>query len=196
MQRLLEPLLQPVSYQFKLVTDAVGPAEDPEESQRPLLSRSSQCLQPYFLSPSFPGCRVNCTPSRELLRDAPLVSALIERKKKVSLERRGMSEPRPAPNHHLTHSLSLSFFLTSPALPIMPRVDINPSSGPLSVHYTISTPEKQSATEINPAFPTILFLHPVFVPSEIWEGESCTRLEVLGWEKGGGEGERDERRSE
>jgi len=54
----------------------------------------------------------------------------------------------------------------------MPKVEINPSSGPLTVFYTISTPEDPNATEINPALPTILFLHPVFCPSEIWEGES------------------------
>ncbi|KAL7417544.1 Alpha/Beta hydrolase protein [Mrakia frigida] len=53
----------------------------------------------------------------------------------------------------------------------MPKVEINPSSGPLTVFYTISTPENANATEINPSLPTILFLHPVFCPSEIWEGQ-------------------------
>ena len=58
----------------------------------------------------------------------------------------------------------------------MPKVEINPSSGPLTVFYTISTPENPNATEINPSLPTILFLHPVFCPSEIWEGESSLVL--------------------
>lgn len=42
--------------------------------------------------------------------------------------------------------------------------------GPLNVCYFISTPKAHDATEIEPDVPTILFLHPSFVGSQIYEG--------------------------
>ncbi|PPQ69671.1 hypothetical protein CVT24_001204 [Panaeolus cyanescens] len=45
----------------------------------------------------------------------------------------------------------------------MPFIKIKSSSGPLDVHYTISTPTCENAQGIDPSLPTLLFLHPVYV---------------------------------
>ncbi|KAJ7050964.1 Alpha/Beta hydrolase protein [Mycena amicta] len=45
----------------------------------------------------------------------------------------------------------------------MPQVSIHSAGGHLDVAYTISTPTSPNAKTINPALPTILLLHPLFL---------------------------------
>lgn len=54
----------------------------------------------------------------------------------------------------------------------MPQIPISPSAGPFVVNYEISTPSTSSASEIDPAYPTLLMLHGGLMPSEFWDGES------------------------
>ncbi|KAJ6528259.1 Alpha/Beta hydrolase protein [Mycena vulgaris] len=45
----------------------------------------------------------------------------------------------------------------------MPHISITSTGGPLSVAYTISTPTNSSAKAIDPALPTVVLLHPLYV---------------------------------
>ncbi|KAE9392387.1 alpha/beta-hydrolase [Gymnopus androsaceus JB14] len=49
----------------------------------------------------------------------------------------------------------------------MPTIKIDKlAGGPITFNYTISTPTSSSAKKIDPKLPTVLFLHPVYVPSQ------------------------------
>lgn len=50
----------------------------------------------------------------------------------------------------------------------MPQVEIQSSSGPAVINYTISTPSSENANSIDPSIPTVLFLHPVYVAQVIF----------------------------
>ncbi|KAJ4493314.1 alpha/beta-hydrolase [Lentinula lateritia] len=51
----------------------------------------------------------------------------------------------------------------------MPSIKIDQlAGGPVTFRYTISTPTSNSAKKIDPKLPTVLFLHPVFVPQEVF----------------------------
>ncbi|KAJ3984126.1 alpha/beta-hydrolase [Lentinula detonsa] len=51
----------------------------------------------------------------------------------------------------------------------MPTIKIDKlAGGPITFHYTIATPSSNSAKKIDPKLPTVLFLHPVFVPQEVF----------------------------
>ncbi|KAF9010219.1 alpha/beta-hydrolase [Cyathus striatus] len=50
----------------------------------------------------------------------------------------------------------------------MPHIDVKTVTGTVSFHYTISTPVCESAQAIDPALPTIIFLHPVYLAQVIY----------------------------
>ncbi|EIM92308.1 alpha/beta-hydrolase [Stereum hirsutum FP-91666 SS1] len=50
----------------------------------------------------------------------------------------------------------------------MPFVEISNSNGPARVNYTISTPTNPSAPSIDPSLPTLFFIHPVYIPQQIF----------------------------
>ncbi|KAJ7120269.1 alpha/beta-hydrolase [Mycena epipterygia] len=50
----------------------------------------------------------------------------------------------------------------------MPLIHLETSTGPGSFHYTISTPTNASTTAIVQGTPTVLLIHPVYVPSHIF----------------------------
>ncbi|KAF8155557.1 Alpha/Beta hydrolase protein [Crassisporium funariophilum] len=50
----------------------------------------------------------------------------------------------------------------------MPHVKIKTPSGPVSVSYTISTPDSENAQAIDPTLPTVLFLHPIYIAHEVF----------------------------
>ncbi|KAF5365553.1 hypothetical protein D9757_010902 [Collybiopsis confluens] len=51
----------------------------------------------------------------------------------------------------------------------MPSVKIDKlPGGPITFSYTIATPSSNSAKKIDPRLPTVLFLHPVYVPQEVF----------------------------
>nr|AOR51847.1 alpha -beta hydrolase [Phaffia rhodozyma] len=50
----------------------------------------------------------------------------------------------------------------------MPYVKINSNTGTQNIYYNISTPTEASADQIDPTRPTVLFLHPIFIASEIF----------------------------
>ncbi|KAF8906760.1 Alpha/Beta hydrolase protein [Gymnopilus junonius] len=50
----------------------------------------------------------------------------------------------------------------------MPYVKISPPTGPLNVFYSISTPRNHDAESVIPDVPTILFLHPLYIPQQIF----------------------------
>lgn len=54
----------------------------------------------------------------------------------------------------------------------MPFVEISNSNGPARVNYTISTPTNPSAPSIDPSLPTLFFIHPVYIPQQIFHRES------------------------
>ncbi|TFK38041.1 Alpha/Beta hydrolase protein [Crucibulum laeve] len=51
----------------------------------------------------------------------------------------------------------------------MPYIKVKTTSGLVNFHYTISTPTCTSAQAINPSLPTIIFLHPVYIPQAIFQ---------------------------
>ena len=51
----------------------------------------------------------------------------------------------------------------------MHQVKIESSSGEALLSYTISTPKVNDAERIDPALPTIIFLHPVYVSQHIFQ---------------------------
>ncbi|KAJ3508516.1 hypothetical protein NLJ89_g5709 [Agrocybe chaxingu] len=53
----------------------------------------------------------------------------------------------------------------------MPFVKISPPTGPLNVSYSISTPESHKAKSIICGLPTVLFLHPVYIPQQVFEAQ-------------------------
>ncbi|KAF9057183.1 alpha/beta-hydrolase [Panaeolus papilionaceus] len=53
----------------------------------------------------------------------------------------------------------------------MPFIELNPPTGPLKVFYSISTPRRHDAHSIIPELPTILFLHPIYMPQQIFEAQ-------------------------
>ncbi|CAA7270262.1 unnamed protein product [Cyclocybe aegerita] len=53
----------------------------------------------------------------------------------------------------------------------MPFVKISPPTGPLNVSYSISTPESHNAETILHGLPTVLFLHPVYMPQQVFEAQ-------------------------
>ncbi|KAF9566550.1 alpha/beta-hydrolase [Agrocybe pediades] len=57
----------------------------------------------------------------------------------------------------------------------MPYVKISPPTGPLNVFYSISTPLHHDADAIIPGIPTILFIHPVYMPQQIFEAQFSDR---------------------
>ncbi|KAF5370063.1 hypothetical protein D9758_001386 [Tetrapyrgos nigripes] len=50
----------------------------------------------------------------------------------------------------------------------MPTVKVNSSTGKTEFRYTISTPKSASAKSIEKGLPTVLFLHGVYIPQEIF----------------------------
>ncbi|KIY68819.1 alpha/beta-hydrolase [Cylindrobasidium torrendii FP15055 ss-10] len=57
----------------------------------------------------------------------------------------------------------------------MPTIKIKPTAGTLHVSYNISTPTNTNAKTIDPKLPTILFLHPVYIASELFHGQFADR---------------------
>ncbi|KAJ7634601.1 Alpha/Beta hydrolase protein [Roridomyces roridus] len=51
----------------------------------------------------------------------------------------------------------------------MPQIKIKSGSGSASIHYTISTPKNASAKSIDKTLPTVLFIHPVYIASELFQ---------------------------
>ncbi|KAF8162449.1 Alpha/Beta hydrolase protein [Mycena galopus ATCC 62051] len=51
----------------------------------------------------------------------------------------------------------------------MPEVKIKSSAGSATIHYTISTPKNPSVKSIDKTLPTVLFIHPVYIASELFE---------------------------
>ncbi|KAK7044845.1 AB hydrolase-1 domain-containing protein [Favolaschia claudopus] len=51
----------------------------------------------------------------------------------------------------------------------MPDIKIKSSAGSANIHYTISTPGNASAKSIDKNIPTVIFIHPVYIASEIFE---------------------------
>lgn len=54
----------------------------------------------------------------------------------------------------------------------MPYVDLHPPSGPIKLFYYLATPESHNADSLLPGVPTVLFLHPTAVASQIYEGRA------------------------
>ncbi|KAH6910703.1 Alpha/Beta hydrolase protein [Coprinopsis sp. MPI-PUGE-AT-0042] len=50
----------------------------------------------------------------------------------------------------------------------MPTVSANPSGGPITFNYKISTPTCPSADSIDPSLPTVLLLHPIYMEHHFW----------------------------
>ncbi|KAF9467889.1 alpha/beta-hydrolase [Collybia nuda] len=50
----------------------------------------------------------------------------------------------------------------------MPHIAITSTSGPASIHYTISTPSNASANKIDENLPTLIFIHPVYIAQTIF----------------------------
>ncbi|KAF9058558.1 alpha/beta-hydrolase [Rhodocollybia butyracea] len=51
----------------------------------------------------------------------------------------------------------------------MPSIKVfQVASGPVAFNYTISTPTSNSTKQIDPNLPTVLFLHPVAIPQEVF----------------------------
>lgn len=50
----------------------------------------------------------------------------------------------------------------------MPEVTLKTPTGRVEFSYVISTPTQASAPSIDPALPTVLFLHPVYVGKIIY----------------------------
>ncbi|KIY68529.1 alpha/beta-hydrolase [Cylindrobasidium torrendii FP15055 ss-10] len=57
----------------------------------------------------------------------------------------------------------------------MPVVKTKSSAGSLQVHYTISTPTASDSKTIDPRLPTLLFLHPVYMASDLWHMQFADR---------------------
>ncbi|KAJ7084516.1 Alpha/Beta hydrolase protein [Mycena belliarum] len=57
----------------------------------------------------------------------------------------------------------------------MPDLKIKTPTGTIVFNYVISTPSKASASSINPALPTILFLHPVYLGKIIYHQQFADR---------------------
>ncbi|KAH8829308.1 Alpha/Beta hydrolase protein [Flagelloscypha sp. PMI_526] len=53
----------------------------------------------------------------------------------------------------------------------MPSVKVKTSCGPLNIAYHISTPKSTSAKSIDKNLPCVLFLHPVYIASDIWQNQ-------------------------
>jgi len=53
----------------------------------------------------------------------------------------------------------------------MSKVSLKTSGGDIAFRYNICTPLSSAATRIDPSLPTILFLHPVYLASEVFHGE-------------------------
>ncbi|KAJ7800387.1 Alpha/Beta hydrolase protein [Mycena olivaceomarginata] len=51
----------------------------------------------------------------------------------------------------------------------MPEVRIKSSAGSANIHYTLSTPSSPSAKSIDKNLPTVIFIHPVYIASELFE---------------------------
>ncbi|KAJ6557950.1 Alpha/Beta hydrolase protein [Mycena capillaripes] len=51
----------------------------------------------------------------------------------------------------------------------MPQVKIKSIAGSGNFHYTISTPKNPSAKSIDKNLPTVLFIHPVYIASELFQ---------------------------
>ncbi|KAJ6487739.1 Alpha/Beta hydrolase protein, partial [Mycena sanguinolenta] len=51
----------------------------------------------------------------------------------------------------------------------MPQIKIKSSAGSANIHYTIATPKNPSAKAIDKGLPTIIFIHPVYIASHIFE---------------------------
>ncbi|KAJ7150140.1 Alpha/Beta hydrolase protein [Mycena crocata] len=51
----------------------------------------------------------------------------------------------------------------------MPQVKVKSIAGSGNFHYTISTPKNPSAKAIDKALPTVLFIHPVYIASELFQ---------------------------
>ncbi|KAJ7247934.1 Alpha/Beta hydrolase protein [Mycena haematopus] len=51
----------------------------------------------------------------------------------------------------------------------MPTVKIKSSAGSANIYYSISTPKSPSAKAIDKSLPTVIFIHPVYIASEIFE---------------------------
>ncbi|KAF7316120.1 AB hydrolase-1 domain-containing protein [Mycena indigotica] len=51
----------------------------------------------------------------------------------------------------------------------MPSVKVKSIAGSATIHYTISTPKNPSAKSIDKNIPTVIFLHPVYIASELFE---------------------------
>nr|GAT46118.1 predicted protein [Mycena chlorophos] len=51
----------------------------------------------------------------------------------------------------------------------MPTVKVKSIAGSGTFHYTISTPKHSSAKAIDKSLPTVIFLHPVYIASELFE---------------------------
>ncbi|KAL1749064.1 Alpha/Beta hydrolase protein [Schizophyllum fasciatum] len=50
----------------------------------------------------------------------------------------------------------------------MPQVDLKTASGPVSMQYFLATPANSDARRIDPARPTVLLIHSVFIGAEIF----------------------------
>ena len=53
----------------------------------------------------------------------------------------------------------------------MSTVSLKTSGGEIAFRYNICTPSSSAATRVDPSLPTILFLHPVYLASEVFHGE-------------------------
>ncbi|KAJ7731906.1 Alpha/Beta hydrolase protein [Mycena maculata] len=51
----------------------------------------------------------------------------------------------------------------------MPQVKVKSIAGPANFHYTISTPKNPSAKSIDKTLPTVIFIHPVYIASELFQ---------------------------
>ncbi|KAF7326012.1 AB hydrolase-1 domain-containing protein [Mycena kentingensis (nom. inval.)] len=51
----------------------------------------------------------------------------------------------------------------------MPSVKVKSIAGSASIHYTISTPKNANAKSIDKNLPTVIFLHPVYIASDLFE---------------------------
>ncbi|KAJ6488737.1 Alpha/Beta hydrolase protein [Mycena sanguinolenta] len=57
----------------------------------------------------------------------------------------------------------------------MPDILLNTSTGPVEFNYVVSTPAQTSAPCIDPALPTVLFLHPVYLGKIIYHLQFADR---------------------
>lgn len=54
----------------------------------------------------------------------------------------------------------------------MPHVHLTTPTGPIDLHYNISTPAAHSSPTINPQLPCIIFLHAGYIAQEVFERTS------------------------